>query len=330
LKIAIVKLNTLGDIIHTMPVLQFIKKKIDKIDIDWIVDKSLSSILSHNPHIDNIIKVDLQKITKNKFSLFSEIKKIKDNYDTNYDLIIDTQGNLISATISKMLGKNSIGFSASSIKNKFAPLFYKEKIDVDFEKSFVDRNCELVSKALDIQITQEEILNKEPFLFYKKRLRLNTCFNIFRKNIVFVIGSTWASRNYPKENFAKLADMLKENVMIIWGNEKERERAEWIEKNTLYAKSLPKLSLNALKEVIDGADLVIGNDTGPTHMAWALNRKSITIFGPTSENRVYQTPINRVIKSKSAVNMHKINKKDFSIKDIDPKDIYNIAQELLY
>ena len=75
--------------------------------------------------------------------------------------------------------------------------------------------------------------------------------------------------------------------------------------------------------------MLIGNDTGPTHMAWGLNIPSITIFGPTPINRVYQTPINRVIKSDSEVDHYNLDKNDFSICDIKSDDIIKMARELL-
>ncbi|MDQ7086180.1 MAG: hypothetical protein Q9M36_15280 [Sulfurovum sp.] len=68
---------------------------------------------------------------------------------------------------------------------------------------------------------------------------------------------------------------------------------------------------------------------GPTHMAWGLNRASITIFGPTPVNRVYETPINKVISSSSMVDHYKLNKEDFSIQEIDPARIITMARGLL-
>jgi heptosyltransferase-1 len=81
--------------------------------------------------------------------------------------------------------------------------------------------------------------------------------------------------------------------------------------------------------LIARADLLIGNDTGPTHMAWALNRPSITIFGPTPVSRVYQTDINRVVKSTSTVNPYKLNKNDFSIREIGEQEIIQQTAPLL-
>ena len=81
--------------------------------------------------------------------------------------------------------------------------------------------------------------------------------------------------------------------------------------------------------LIFNSRLVIGNDTGPTHMAWGLNVPSITIFGPTPVSRIYETPINKYIKSSSVVDPFKLNKEDFSINEISPQDIVKIAQKLL-
>ena len=82
--------------------------------------------------------------------------------------------------------------------------------------------------------------------------------------------------------------------------------------------------------MISQVDLVIGPDTGPTHMAWALDKSSVTLFGSTPGYRnAFTTKINRIIESKSEVNPYKIDKNDNSIRDIDVNEIVQVAQELL-
>ena len=91
-----------------------------------------------------------------------------------------------------------------------------------------------------------------------------------------------------------------------------------------------KLSINSLIALISKVDLLIGPDTGPTHMAWALNIPSITIFGPTPGFRnTLETKINKIIESESIVDSKKINKNDDSIKNIKVKDIFEIVCSLL-
>jgi heptosyltransferase-1 len=89
------------------------------------------------------------------------------------------------------------------------------------------------------------------------------------------------------------------------------------------------MPLSTLVSFIDHCALTIGNDTGPTHIAWAMNRPSITLFGPTTERMIYPTPINIGIKSPSEVDIFHINRNDFSINQIDPHLIAAKAKELL-
>ena len=77
-------------------------------------------------------------------------------------------------------------------------------------------------------------------------------------------------------------------------------------------------------------NLVIGPDTGPTHMAWGLNIPSISLYGPTPGYRnSFVTDINKVIESDSKVNPYKINKNDYSINTIKVKTLYNLTKKLL-
>ena len=91
-----------------------------------------------------------------------------------------------------------------------------------------------------------------------------------------------------------------------------------------------KLSIDALICLVSKVDLVIGADTGPTHFAWALNIPSIVLFGPTPGNRnTVVSETNQIIESKSRVNPYKIDRNDYSIKDIEVEEIINLSNKLL-
>jgi len=329
MKIAIVKLSAMGDIIHAMVALQYIKKEKPFIQIDWIVEQCFASVLEGNPHIDNILPVNLKAIKRDKKEIFAQVKRLRAYANNKYDLVIDAQGLIKSAITAKLLAKNRAGFSKDSIREGVASYFYNKTIDIAYDANTIDRNAKVMSEPLGVEITKQMILDKQPFLYYDTKILPEGYMSSEKKNIVFVIGSTWESRNYPKEKFVKIADALEQNVLVAWGSDEEREKAAWIEEHSRYAKVLPKIDLNALKAIIGESDLLIGNDTGPTHMAWGLNIPSITIFGPTPVNRVYETHINKVIKSESKVNHYKLNKEDYSIRDIDENKIIYMAKELL-
>ena len=330
MKIAIVKLSAMGDIVHAMVALQFIKAHAPELQIDWIVEQGFAGILANNPDINAIYTVNLKSLKTHKAGIFQQIKTIRDYAKNNYDLVIDAQGLLKSAITARLLGKPVAGFDKDSIREKAAAWFYDVKVACAYDANTIDRNALVISQPLGIRITPEQILNKKPFLFFSETHQVYTDFLATdKRNIILVISSTWESRNYPAEKFVAVADALQQNCLVIWGNEQEKQKAEWMATQSRTIKVMPKLDFNALKALIAQADLLIGNDTGPTHMAWALNKASITLFGPTPVSRVYQTEINKVLKSASIVNPYKLNKQDYSIKDINESDIVRLAKDLL-
>ena len=330
MRIAIVKLSALGDIIHAMVALQLIKKQRPDIEIDWVVEERFAGVLQYNPDISEILTVDLKGLKKNKLGIFHEIRKVRRYAENGYDLVIDAQGLIKSAITARFLGKKVAGFNKNSIREKVASWFYDVTVECAYDENTIDRNAIALSKPLNIKIKSLDIYEKKPFLYWQNaNPKLDAYFSENRKTVVMVIGSTWESRNYPTEKFVKIAQTLQEICLISWGNEQEKTKAEWMANQCANIKVLPKMDMNDLKSVIGRADLVIGNDTGPTHMAWALNKPSITIFGPTPVSRVYQTDINKVIKSHSTVNPYKLDKEDYSIRDIDEHTIIYQAESLL-
>jgi heptosyltransferase-1 len=331
MKIAIVKLSALGDIVHAMVALQFIKAYHADIQIDWIVEQSFLPILENNPDINAIYPVNLKVLKKDKSQFWSELKNIRKISKNNYDLVIDAQGLIKSAIVSKLIGKKVAGFNKNSIREKWAAYFYDLKIDCPYHENTIDRNAKILSASLGFAISSEQIHEKKVFLFFQdKNSELDNYFSKEKKNIIFVIGSTWESRNYPKEKFLEVAQQLQQQCLVVWGNAVEQEKAQWLVDNSKFIKMLPKLDLNDLKAAIAKADLVIGNDTGPSHLAWGLNKPSIILFGCTPVTRVYQTQTNKVLKSSSIVNPYKLNKQDYSIAEIEVFQVLSLAKQLLF
>ncbi|MDD1620596.1 MAG: lipopolysaccharide heptosyltransferase I [Methylococcaceae bacterium] len=329
MKIAIVKLSALGDIVHAMVALQFIKAARPDVEIDWLVEERFAGLLADNPDIRQILTVNLKALKTHKAGVFGEIAKIRTYAAQDYDLVIDAQGLIKSALAARLLAKNCAGFNKDSIREKAAAWFYRQTVACPYDANTIDRNVAVLTRPLDIAVSREQILVKKPFLFYQAPQQpLEDYFPAGQAHVLYVIGSTWPSRNYPKEQYLQVMQGLNAHCLISWGNEQEREDGEWIAKRS-DARVLPRLSLNDLKAVIAKADLVIGNDTGPTHMAWGLNRPSITLFGPTPISRVYQTGINKVLKSPSIVDPFKLDKNDFSIGEIPVADVLEQARSLL-
>lgn len=324
-KVAIVRLSALGDIVNSAVVLQFIKAKYPSIEIEWITEEIFAPLLEAHPHIDKLHTINLKKLKKEKSFTLLQATISKLQTLNNFDIIIDMQGLIKSAIVARLIGKNTHGFDKNSTRESLAALLYKGTSSISYESNVVTRNCFVVGDALGFEISDTMLLNKEAIFPISKSFVLQKSL----KNIAIVIGASWKSKVYPRELVAELCNLLHEQCYIIWGNESERQNAEWICENSSFAILAPELKLDELVSFISHMDLLIGNDTGPTHMAWAQNIPSITLFGPTSSRMIYETPTNIAIKSPSNVNILKIDKNDFSIKEIKAEEIAKHAKELL-
>ncbi len=325
-RIAIVRLSALGDIVNSAVMLQFIHAKFPNVKLEWITEKVFAPLLQNHPLINAVHTVNLKRLKKERsFVLLKQTISQLRSLGT-FDIIIDMQGLLKSAVVARLIGKNIHGYDKKSARESLASFFYKTTSTIAYKENIIKRNLFLVSDALGFEITDRMILDKKPifpFVTYKNLSK-------DKKNIAFVIGASWQSKKYPKELVAELCNQLEQNCIIVWGDEVEREEGLWICANSTYAQLAPKCSLSELITLISSVDLMIGNDTGPTHMAWAQNIPSITLFGPTTTRMIYETPINIGIKSPSHVDILKIDKNDFSIQEIKVQEILKRAEELLY
>ena len=330
MRIAIIKLSAIGDIIHAMIVLQFIKKEYPKSTIDWFVDESFKGVLEHNPHINTIQTIGIKEAKKKKSFIFFFKEIIKLRQLKKYDLVIDVQNLIKSALVARMIPSNQIiGLDKSSCRESIASIFYSHKYSVDYSLNIIKRNTLIINKALNLNITRDDLNKKKPFLFYEN-VSMDEYISKELRNILFVPGASFDSKMYPPKKFAQISNEINGNFIIIWGSSYEKLIAEKIKTLSPKVRIINKLTLNNLKVLISQVDLVIGSDTGPTHMAWALNVASISLFGPTPGYRnTYETKINKIIESKSEVNPLKIDKTDFSIKDIEVQEIVKVSKDLL-
>lgn len=329
MRLLIVRLSSLGDIVMSMAVLQYIKKTLPYAKVEWLVDSRFSEVLAHNTHLDAIHSVAIKDSRSNIFKAVLEVIKLNKKLGS-YDLVIDMQGLMKSALVSRYLCKNVVGFDKESTKEKLASLLYKNKVNIDYSDHILKRNFELIKQGLGIEVQFNEIMKKDPYLFYRPPTEdFNAFLSKESKNILVVLGGSWDSKIYPKESLKDVLQRLEKNALILWSNSEEYERAKWIATQTPYAKVLPKMSLNDVKALIDQCDLVLGNDTGPCHMAWAMGKPSVTILGCTSITRIPINPFNLAVTSNTCVNPSKINKADLSIQEIPPYEVVDCVNKLL-
>lgn len=330
MNIALVRLSSLGDIILGMASLQIIRRSLPDCQITWVADKRFADILDGNPDIRQIIRLDLKGLRKN-FSLAGlagEYRRLRSSGP--FDAVIDLHGMIKSAVAAALMGGPCSGFDRHSLKEPLATTFYRSTFAVPLEQPAACRYAELVTRSLRLPQPGSEAEEIKPFLFSRKEdlLISSGFFSTERRNIIFVPETSAANKNYPPEKFVRLAALLGENILICHGNQQELQTAQTIAEQAANVRVLPQLNLNQLKAAVGRSDLVIGGDSGPTHIAWGSGVPSITLFGATPVC-LQPTRINRVIKTTTSVNLRKPDADDLSIRQIAVEDVASLAAALL-
>ncbi|EOY2942738.1 lipopolysaccharide heptosyltransferase I, partial [Campylobacter jejuni] len=304
MKIAIVRLSALGDIIQSAVVLQFIKNFKKDIEIHWFVDEKFEGILKNHPLINKLYALPL----KDK-KILKSLKILLKARKNNYNAVIDLQGLIKSAIVSRILSRNNFGFDKNSLKESFAHNFYNQKLELDYNENVFVRYLSLTSFMLNTDFNVKNLAFKQDIFSVDENLKqlLNNKLKLDKneKNILIHVGSSVENKIYPKTKLAILCKLLinefqQTKIWLAWGNVKEYEFAKEVLNlsgiDETHIELAPKFNLEELMAFTKMMDLIIGNDSGPTHLAFALNKASITIFGATPSYRnAFQTHINKII-----------------------------------
>lgn len=287
MQVLLIKMSSMGDIIHTLPALTDAMRAIPDLKIDWVVEPAFSDIPAWHPAVNTLIPIALRQWRKN---IFSSIQSgdIPQFYKTlrqkKYDAIIDAQGLLKSAAVAKLAHGETYGFDKNSIREKIAAYFYDHTHSIDKNQHAITRTRKLFAETLkyDFQDTRPDFnidTNKLPPL----NLTLP------EKYGVFIHGTTWATKHYPEISWEKLlakADAAKLPIYLPWGNIAEKNRAEKMAKSFSHALVLPSLVIGQMATVFKNAAAVVTVDTGLGHLSAALTTPTIALYGPTDPKKV--------------------------------------------
>ena len=332
MRVAIVRLTAMGDVIHTLASVQFIKAARPEVELTWFVEKKFADILENNPHVERIVPLQLHALKK-EFSL-PALGRIRRTVKAAgpFDLVVDVQGLIKSALVAKTAGGPVAGLDRASAREGVASLLYERRYRVDCGGVAPMRFASLLSQALEVPITEEMMAAKAPYLFADEARvdpAAEALFASDRPNILVVTAASNASKTYPPGRWIETIKHLEGiNVLLVAGSEAERRDAETIAAAT-HARLLPPMDLNTLKHVVGRCDLLIGGDTGPSHLAWAMNRPSVLLFGATPKTMMFETPLNVALTSGAPVHPCRFDKSDRSIATIDPLAVAQTARRLL-
>ncbi len=300
LKVAIIRLSSLGDIVSTIVFLDLLRTKFAqqgrKIDISFIVDSQFRGILENSPLVDKIIDLPLRKSKKDKKLIFSVIKKTRQL--GHFDKVIDAQGLLKSALIGKMLKKNEfIGYDKDSIREKIASFFYTKKATIAYNEHILKRQYELFRVAFDevawegdFRLEMLDSRNRAMDSSPKAKAKIAQILapHEANKKILFLCETSKADKEFSLDSFFALSqglwsDYKEATIFLIW-DKKESEIRALGDKDSRFC-VLPHLDFDEIKALLARVDLVIGGDTGITHSAWVMKVPSVTIYVSTDIKR---------------------------------------------
>lgn len=280
-KILIVKPSALGDIVHTLPVLNALRRRFPDSKIDWVVAKGLHQIVENHPMIRKLWIIDKNKWKKLALikETFAEIARLrKELMAEKYDLTIDLQGLLRTGLITKFAGSPvRIGFAAA---REGAPIFYTDKVEADWEcEHAVERYLRLVEQ-LGCDTAHPEF----PLPPFDENIPL---LNELPARFALISPSAGKEANrWPAERFGEVAAGLDVPSVVI-GDNRAAELAEVVVSNSdgKAVSVAGRTSITDLLALTKHSDLLVANDTGPIHIAAALGVPVCAVFGPANPVR---------------------------------------------
>jgi lipopolysaccharide heptosyltransferase I len=290
-KILIIRLSSLGDIIHALPAYQSLRHSFPEASIDWLVEDRMRFILTAVHGLDRVIPIDTVAPRRKAFSRSawsSIVSAVRTMHRTRYDLSIDFQGLLKTGLLGLLSGaRKRIGFGPGLVWEKPAHWFYTERVDQAGDASHVvDLNGLLAAAAgalpadgpVDLRVPQEIAQAVETRLEQQN----------LRNFAIINPGGGWPTKRWALHKYGELADRMADQLGIgvaVTTGPGEEALYEGISAASRIALPHFQVPFLGLVPLMKRARLFISGDTGPFHLACALGVPVVGIFGPTSPSR---------------------------------------------
>ncbi|HEY9103575.1 lipopolysaccharide heptosyltransferase I [Chitinimonas sp.] len=275
-KILLIRLSSMGDIIHNFPALTELRQHFPEAEVHWVVEEAYLGLAGLHPGIDKIIPFALRRWRKRLWSKDNraEIRAFRDTIQSaHYDLALDSQGLIKSALVGKLSGAPLAGYSRKTARDPLSSFFYDRPIDVP-RLHVIERARQLTGRALGYEpqglldygiVPPAERLPWQPADPY----------------VVCLTATARDAKLWEEERWIALGRWLNAQGLrpvFPWGNEAEKVRSERLAAALDFALVPPRFSLVEAARLLADARLAIGVDTGLMHMAAAVDIPTVGIF----------------------------------------------------
>jgi heptosyltransferase-1 len=284
MRVLIVRLSSMGDVVHTLPALTDAAKADPAVRFDWAVDEAFADIPAWHQNVEKVFPVALRRWRRGLKSAAGrgEVRTfLRDLRSQSYDAIIDLQGEFKSAFVARLAKGRRFGYDGASAREWGAHAAYQNRYQVAHGIHSMARMRKLLAQALSYSYDEDSID------YGIQSQRLPPPLPLKKPYVVFIHSTNWESKNWPESYWRELADHVADagfSIVLPWGSDAERERAARIAGDESNRIVLPKLSISEKASIIGGAAASVGLDTGLSHIAAALGVPSVTLYGATDPN----------------------------------------------
>ena len=250
--------------------------------IDWVVEEAFFDLPCWHPAVDAVIPVAVRrwKHSLARRETWSEISTcVSGLKKREYDLVIDAQGLLKSALIARQASGARWGYNRLSIREPLASRFYQHKASVSRSLHAITRIRMLCSQALNYDIAELP-------LNYGLALNPDIELPVGMKSpfIMAFHGTSRVDKEWPEQRWMAFVGAMRQQqmqVLMPWGNQVEKKRAERVAASSENVVVLPRITLTEIAALIQNSRGVIGMDTGLIHAAAALNKPVLALYPVT-------------------------------------------------
>ena len=267
----IVRLGSLGDVVHAIPAVAALIDRHAGARVDWIVDPRYVDLVKTIDRIGTVIPFDTRQ---GWGSLIRTARRLRGE---RYEAVVDLQGLIKSAVLARVAGaRRTIGFTNAHLREPLASVFYTETHDPGDVVHVIHKGLALM-QALGVHDTTVTFpLNVPPRMRPDGYVLINP-------------GAAWPNKRWPPDRFGALAAAIRERhglqSVVLWGPGEERAAADVVAASRGAAEPAPRTSITDILALAQGASLMVSGDTGPLHLAAAVGTPIVALFGPTRSER---------------------------------------------
>jgi lipopolysaccharide heptosyltransferase I len=279
-RILIVRLGSLGDLVHTLPAASALRRANPTAQIDWLVDRPHREFLELVPVISSLVVLERR-------GAGGWLDAMKTMRSRGYDLAIDFQGLVKSAALARLSGARKVaGFGRAALRERFASAFYTEHVDIPVGSHVVRKNLVMAAAlgapagggALEFPIGEVRSPAVESFVAADSRP-----FALINP------GAAWPNKRWPPVRLGAVARHLldRHNIpsVVLWGPGEQVAADAVVQASSGAARVAPPTGLKDLIALARHARLIVSGDTGPLHIACAVGVPAVALFGPTDPLR---------------------------------------------